>query len=280
MPNAYFDEDAPVSRIGALLADFNLPTNEAGSTGGKNPLKRAMQTALKAPQPKAAPAKPDAKPAAKDKTKPDAKPADKAPAAKAKPQDAAPEPSPEELKLSRDLGELYGELLSRWQSVADPLHQGDDAPMGPIEWSADNPYGDLPAQVREMLQVGAVFHFEELEDMRNVAERAMRQWQRTQPMLLDELGNSLKGLPDRHLRVLRPLVAELVERKLLPLSALTYTDPVNNTDQNYWAKAFPLLMAANAYQHQRKTITSQNQDHHKLASAVTSTLTEALLSEA
>lgn len=246
------DQSESGTRIGAVLASLPSPTNE---DKGKNPLKRAMQAAL--PKPKA-PSKP------RTPGKPPGKP-------------AAPELSDEEVKLSRDLGELYHEMLSRWQSVADPLHQQGE-PLGAIEWSDDNPYADLPAQVRELLQASAVLHFDELEDLRNVAERALRQWQQTQPQLLDELASSLKTLPDKHLRVLKPVVKELVDRDFLPYAALSYLDPVNNTDPNYWAKAFPMLLAANAYQHQRKTVTGQNQDHHRLAKAVTDTLTEALLS--
>jgi len=184
-----------------------------------------------------------AKPMAKDE-KPvsnTAKPVGQVP----KPVPNKPKPVPKNTvdgKLANDLAELYQEMMHRWSKLSDAT---DDDVVEPVEWSKDNPYAKLPATVRETLQAGAALHYDELSDVRQVAERAMREWNITQPQLATELAK-IQELPKMHRKALEPIVSELVKRGLLPPMVKTYLETDVTVGTLDWLNAFPSLLAANA----------------------------------
>jgi hypothetical protein len=143
-------------------------------------------------------------------------------------------------KLANDLAELYQEMMNRWSKLV-----GDDEQTEAVVWSKDNPYATLSPPIREVLQAGAALHYDELTEVRKVAERAMREWQITQPQLVSELAK-IQALPKMHRKALEPLLTELVKRGLLPELVLTYLETDVTVGTLDWLNAFPSLLAANA----------------------------------
>ncbi|MDK1290243.1 hypothetical protein [Pseudoalteromonas umbrosa] len=171
--------------------------------------------------------------------------------------------------LARDLAELYKEMLIRWETISDEASANlDITDNTQFTWHPENPYGTLPAVVREVLQAGAALHFSSLSDVRDIAKKAMMSWQATQPTLLDDM-KALTTLPTIHRRALLPLIKALVKQGNLPESVIELVKKSLDKNANNWLNVFPSLLASNAAQ-------SPHFSEH-ICNAVTDTLIECLL---
>lgn len=173
--------------------------------------------------------------------------------------------------LARDLAELYKEMLIRWEALSDSatVNLDGEADLADMTWHKDNPYGQLPPVVREVLQAGAALHYDSLSDVRNLAKQAMMSWQATQPTLLDEM-KAIEALPTLHRRALLPLMQELVKQGNMPESILELVKKNTTSSSDDWLNVFPSLLANNA---------AQTPDFNEnVCDAVTDTLVACLLS--
>lgn len=257
----------------AMLAEADAPTTKK-TPDELNPLLKAGEKEAR-----------DNPPAKKE-------PAPKTPDTVAKSDDAEVKKYSAEELLARDLSELYQDLILRWENTQADQQKADDKEAGRVsddkettpqvmQWSDGNPYAELPDAVRETLQAGAVLHYAQLDGLRAAAERAMRDWQITQPQLLDDMANALRDLPTLHRQALSPIVQELVDQGLLPQTAMTSLDPAMNPDPERWLNAFPSLLASNALHTATQSTLSKNmvgqKEAEKVVGAVADTVTETLV---
>ncbi|MCP4526729.1 MAG: hypothetical protein GY833_12605 [Aestuariibacter sp.] len=289
------DEDAKLTKEGKLalpraealleryrhLESLNLDEESAMQKKLKANQQRKEKQAADGTLPKPKPKKEKPKPDTKEKPEPEQDEKPKVTPSKAAVGKALgdnkdkfnlpPDASDAEKTLARDLAELYKEMLLRWEAFSDSASINLDGEEDVMEmtWHEDNPYGKLPAVVREVLQAGAAMHYESLQDVSNIARQAMMSWQATHPTLIEDM-QALADLPTLHRRALLPLMQELVRQGNMPESILELVKKNTASGTADWLNVFPTLLTSNAEQ-------SPSFDE-SVCVAVTDTLVECLLS--